>query len=301
VKLPRSDRMRGLIYAVLANLCFSTGGLWVRTIANPPDGFEIVFWRSVAMSAALIVVLLAWHRGRTLTQIRAVGPWGVISAACLAMTFFAFILSVTRTTVANTTITMSLAPLITALAGLLFLGERVGTRTWVAIGVAAIGLATMVVDSISGDGWIGILLALGVPLGLAANVVINRRHGVNVDMVPTVLIAGLLSLPLALALALPIEASPRDIGIMLLMGTIQLACGCLLITLAMRHLPAVEVGLFTLLETVLGPVWVWLAYGESPSSLALLGGALIVGALILNSLLGLSSHAHPSSPPPRQQ
>jgi drug/metabolite transporter (DMT)-like permease len=138
-------------------------------------------------------------------------------------------------------------------------------------------------------------------LGLAANVVINRRHGVNVDMVPTVLIAGLLSLPVALALALPIEADARDISVMLLMGTIQLACGCLLITLAMRHLPAVEVGLFTLLETVLGPVWVWLAYGERPSSLALLGGALIVGALILNSLLGRKSHASPPPPPPPRQ
>jgi drug/metabolite transporter (DMT)-like permease len=295
-----TDRRRGLAYAILANLCFSTGGLWVRTIADPPDGFEIVFWRSVAMSGALIAVLLAWHRGRTLGQIRAVGAWGVISAACLAMTFFAFILSVTRTTVANTTITMSLAPLIVAIAGLAFLGERVATRTWVAIAVAAIGLATMVVDSLSGDGWIGILIALGVPLGLAANVVINRRHGVSVDMVPTVLIAGLLSIPLALVLALPLEAAPRDIGVMLLMGTVQLACGCLLITLAMRHLPAVEVGLFTLLETVLGPVWVWLAYGEQPSSLALAGGALIVAALLLNSLLGRPSHAHAPSPPSRQ-
>lgn len=296
----RHDRRRGLAYAILANLCFSTGGLWVRTIANPPDGFEIVFWRSVAMSGVLLAVLLAWHRGRTLTQVRAVGGWGVLSAACLAMTFFAFILSVTRTTVANTTITMSLAPLIAALAGLLFLGERVAPRTWMAIAVAAVGLATMVVDSLSGDGWIGIAIALGVPLGLAANVVINRRHGVNVDMVPTVLIAGLLSLPLAFVLGTPLEAGPRDIGVMLLMGTVQLACGCLLITLAMRHLPAVEVGLFTLLETVLGPVWVWLAYGERPSSLALIGGALIVGALILNSLLGRPSHAHAPSPPPRQ-
>lgn len=294
------NRRRGIVYAILANLCFSTGGLWVRTIADPPDGFEIVFWRSVAMAGVLIAVLLAWHRGRTLGQIRAVGGWGVLSAACLAMTFFAFILSVTRTTVANTTITMSLAPLVAALAGLVFLGERVATRTWLAIAVAAIGLATMVVDSLSGDGWIGIAIALGVPLGLAANVVINRRHGVNVDMVPTVLIAALLSIPFALVLGMPLDATSRDIGVMMLMGTVQLAGGCLLITMAMRHLPAVEVGLFTLLETVLGPVWVWLAYGERPSTLALLGGTLIVGALLLNSLLGRPSHAHAPSPPPRQ-
>jgi drug/metabolite transporter (DMT)-like permease len=181
---------------------------------------------------------------------------------------------------------MSLAPLFGAIAGLLFLGERVAPRTWVAIGVAATGLTAMVLDSLSGEGFLGILFALGVPLGLAANVVINRRHGGSTDMVPTVLIAGLISLPLALPLALPFEASPRDAAIVLVMGTVQLAGGCVLITLAMRYLPAVEVGLFTLLETVLGPVWVWLAYGEQPTAMALSGGALIFGALLLNSLLG---------------
>ena len=104
-------------------------------------------------------------------------------------------------------------------------------------------------------------------------------------MVPTVLIAGLLSLPLALFFGWPLEAGGRDIGIILVMGTIQLAGGCLLITVAMRYLPAAEIGLFTLLETVLGPFWVWLAYGETPTALAISGGALIVGALILNSAI----------------
>ena len=282
----RTLRRRGLILAVLANLCFSSGGFWIRTLDAPPDGFEIVFWRSLSLTVALFVVLCAWHRQRVVAKILAVGPWGIVSAACLASTFFAFILSVTRTTVANTTVVMSLAPLFGAIAGLLFLGERVAPRTWVAIGVAATGLTAMVLDSLSGEGFLGILFALGVPLGLAANVVINRRHGGSTDMVPTVLIAGLISLPLALPLALPFEASPRDDAIVLVMGTVQLAGGCVLITLAMRYLPAVEVGLFTLLETVLGPVWVWLAYGEQPTAMALSGGALIFGALLLNSLLG---------------
>ena len=287
-------RGRGLLYAVLANLCFSTGGLGVRSLAHPPAGFEIVAWRSMAMVMMLALIIIAWHRGRAFATVRAIGRWGVVSAACLAMTFFAFILSVTRTTVANTTITMSVAPLIAAIAGLIFLGERVAPRTWVAIAVAAVGLVTMFVDSLSGDGWIGIFIALGVPLGLAANVVINRRHGADIDMVPTVLVAGLISIVVALPFTWPLQASARDIAILSLMGSVQLAFGGLFITLAMRYLPAVEVGLFTLLETVLGPLWVWLAYSERPGSLALLGGSLIVMALILNSLLGRPAHA--SSP-----
>jgi len=288
-------RARGLFYAVISNLCFSTGGFWIRSLENPPDGLEIVAWRSIAMVALLTTILVAWHRGRAITTVRAIGGWGVLSAACLALTFFAFVLSVTRTTVANTTITMSLAPLMAAIAGLIFLGERVERRTWIAIAIAAIGLVTMFVDSLSGEGWIGILFALGVPAGLAANVVINRRHGAGIDMVPTVLIAGLISIALALPFTWPLEASARDISIMSLMGSIQLGFGCLLITLAMRYLPAVEIGLFTLLETVLGPVWVWLAYGEQPGSFALLGGSLIVTALILNSLLGRPANAPSSS------
>ena len=281
---PQALRRRGLVLAILANLCFSSGGFWIRTLDAPPGGHEIVFWRSVAMTAVLALVLAVWHRGQMLAKIRAVGPWGIVSAAFLASTFFAFILSVTRTTVANTTVVMSLAPLFGAVAGFLFLGERVALRTWIAIAVAGTGLAAMVLDSLSGDGLAGILFALGVPFGLAVNVVINRRHGQRVDMVPTVLIAGLLSIPVALPLALPFEASGRDIAVILVMGTIQLGAGCLLITLAMRHLPAVEIGLFTLLETVLGPVWVWLAYGEAPTAKALSGGGLIVGALLVNSL-----------------
>lgn len=279
-------RRRGILLAVLANLCFSSGGFWVRSMEAPPDGLEVVFWRSLSMTVVLAVVTLAWRRGDTLRRIRDVGAWGVVSAAFLASTFFAFILSVMNTTVANTAVTMSLAPLMAALAGLAFLGERVAARTWAAIAVAGIGLGVMMLDSVSGEGLLGIVIALAVPAGLAANVVINRRHGGATDMTPTVLIAGLLSLPLALALGWPLDASSRDIGVILVMGAVQLAGGCLLITMAMRYLPAVEVGLFTLLETVLGPVWVWLAYGETPSSMALLGGALIVGALLANSLLG---------------
>jgi len=222
---PRARRRRGIALALLANLCFSTGGLWIRALDVPPGGFEIVFWRSASMTAALAVFLFAWHGRATAARIRAVGFWGFVSACCLAATFFAFILSVTRTTVANTTLVMSLTPLLGAVAGVVFLGERVAVRTWIAIAVAGVGLATMLLDSLSGDGVAGILIALGVPVAFAANIVINRRHGVATDMVPTVLIAGLVSLPLALPLALPLEANPRDAATILAMGMFQLPAG----------------------------------------------------------------------------
>lgn len=282
-----TSRTKGLVLIVLSNLCFSTGGVIVRSVAEPPDGFEVVMWRSVAMAAAIAALLLASHGADVARQMRAVGLAGVLSASFLALTFFAYILSVMHTTVANTTVTMSLAPFFTAIAGLLFLGEQVPRRAWLAMALAAIGLATMVLDSLSGDGMFGILLALGVPLGVAGNVVVNRRLGQHVDLLPTVFVAGVISIAIALPLALPLSASPRDIGVILLMGVVQLAGGCTFLTLAMRHLSAAEVGLYMLLETGFGPLWVWLAHGERPANLALIGGAIIVAALVLNALLAL--------------
>jgi drug/metabolite transporter (DMT)-like permease len=280
-------RRQGLVLIVLSNLCFSTGGLWARTIATPPDGYEIVFWRSIAMIVALTLVLSVQYGRDTPAKFQAIGLWGIVSAACLAMTFFAFILSVMRTTVANTTLTMAMAPFFTAIAGLLFLREPIGRATWLVMAIAVCGLAVMLVDSLSGDGLVGIVFALGVPLGLAGQVVINRRFGVHTDMVPAVIVAGLISIAIALPLAMPLTASASDIAVILGMGIVQLSGGCFFLTLAMRRMPAAEIGLYTLLETVLGPLWVWLAYGEQPANLALLGGALIVGALLINSVASL--------------
>jgi drug/metabolite transporter (DMT)-like permease len=106
-------------------------------------------------------------------------------------------------------------------------------------------------------------------------------------MVPTVVIAGVLSAAVALPFALPLTASLHDVAIMAVMGTVQLGIGCMLMTLATRDLSAAEVGLLSLLETTLGPIWVWLAMGERPSDIALLGGVMVIGALALNGLYGL--------------
>jgi drug/metabolite transporter (DMT)-like permease len=118
-------------------------------------------------------------------------------------------------------------------------------------------------------------------------------------MVPTVLVAGLFSVGLTLPFALPFSATPRDVSILALMGFVQLGLGCLLMTLAARRLKAAEVGLLTLLETILGPLWVWLGVGERPSDLALAGGAVVVGALGANEILGRKRGRDAPAPPLR--
>lgn len=282
----RPNRARGLALMIGAGLCWSTGGLLVRSVETT-EGWEIVFWRSLFMVVSLTMTLLVWHRGHTAAKFAAVGRWGVLTGCFLALTFFFYILSITRTTVANTLVIMSLAPLIAALMGWIMLRERIPGRTWAAMAAALAGMILMFADSLNGDGAIGMLIALGVPLAFTANVMVLRHNSGDIDMVPTVVIAGLISMALALPFAWPLTASVRDITVLAVMGVVQLGLGCMLMTLATRHLKAAEIGLLSLLETTLGPVWVWLWIGERPSDWALIGGLVVVGALALDALFGL--------------
>lgn len=271
---------------VAAGLCWSTGGILVRSV-TVTNAWEIVFWRALFMAVFIGVFLLVRQRGHVMTQIAAVGVPGAIAGGLLALTFFLFILSVTRTTVANTLVVMSTSPFIAALFGRLFLGEHVLRRTYFAMSAGLVGIALMFADALGGGGWSGNLLALGVPLVFGSNIILLRRMGAAVDMVPTVLLAGLIAISIALPMGWPLTASWHDVGVLAFMGFFQLGLGCLLLTLAAPHLSAAEIGLLSLLETTLGPVWVWIGIGERPSDLALVGGSIVVGSLIINELAGL--------------
>jgi drug/metabolite transporter (DMT)-like permease len=280
------SRWRGLLLMIGAGLCWSTGGILVRS-TEVANGWEIVFWRSLFMVLTLAVILTVWHRGAVLRKFVAVGIWGVVTGGFLALTFFFFIIALTMTTVANTLVTMSIMPFVAALLGWVALKEPIRPRTWVAMAAAAAGLAMMFADSLRGDGAAGMLVALGVPLAFAANLIVVRHHAAQADMVPTVVIAGVISALVALPLALPLSASLHDVAILALMGAVQLGIGCMLMTLATRHLSAAEVGLLSLLETTFGPIWAWIGIGERPTDVAIFGGVVVVGALALNGLLGL--------------
>jgi len=281
-----SSRRDGVLLMIAAGLCWSTGGIFVRSVAST-DGWEIVFWRSVFMVAFLFSVLLAWHRGAVWSKIRAIGAAGVLAGALLAATFFFFILSLMRNTAANTFVLMSTGPFFAAVFGWIFLRERVPPRTWTAIAVALLGATLMFADGLDAGRTLGNLLALGVATVFALNVVVLRRMHATVDMVPAVMIAGLISIAVALPFALPLDASPRDLAVLAPMGCLQVGLGCLLMTRATRFLAAREIGLLSLIETILAPLWVWLGVGERPSALALAGAAIVLGALLANEWIGL--------------
>ncbi|HET9042771.1 MAG TPA: DMT family transporter [Burkholderiales bacterium] len=278
-------RRKGVLLMIAAGLCWSTGGIFVRNVASA-DGWEIVFWRSVFMVAFLFAVLTWWHRGAVWSKIAAVGTAGMLSGALLAATFFFFILSLMRNTAANTFVLMSTGPFFVAVFGWIFLRERVPLRTWIAIGVALAGITLMFADGLEAGRSLGNLLALGVPTAFALNVVVLRRMHAGVDMVPAVMIAGLISIAVALPFALPLDPDPRDLAVLAPMGFLQLGLGCLLMTKATRYLSAGEVGLLSLIETILAPLWVWIGVGERPTELALAGGVIVFGALVANEWVG---------------
>jgi drug/metabolite transporter (DMT)-like permease len=298
---PRAHR-RAILMMIAASVCWSSGGLLVRQLSIT-SAWEIVFWRSLAMAifvAGTLVVL----KGRGMPRaVRAVGAPGALSGIFLAGTFFFFIASLTRTTVANTFVLMSVSPFLAALAGRLLLRERVPARTWVAMSVAFGGVVVMFADSVDAGQLAGNLLALGVSCCFALNVTMLRRFRATADMLPTVMLAGVFSLVPAFFLAGTLTATPRDLAVLALMGCVQLGTGCLLMTAASKHLSATELGLLALLEPILGPLWVWALMGERPSPLALTGGAVVLGAVIANEIFAAwrgqrGRAAAPSTPVP---
>ena len=284
------NRARGIVLMLCAGLCWSTGGIIVRSLVLK-DVWEIVFWRALFMAVFLGVLLLMLRGRGALASVRAIGAAGVLAGMCLAAQIYCFILALLNTTTANAFVLMSLSPLFAALAGLLFLRERLAWHTWIAIAFALGGIVIMFGEGLGSGRWLGNLFALCIPFAYACQIFFVRKvqgaHGKAPDLLPTVLTGALIAMTPALWFGWPLEAAAPDIWLLALMGCVQLGLGCWLMTLAVHHLRAAEMGLLALTETILAPVWVWIGIGEAPGHAALAGGVLIVGALAVNAWITL--------------
>ena len=288
----RTQRRRGVLLMIAAPLCWSTAGMLVRNM-DLKDSWEITFWRSLFMTLFVTGVLAAQYRGATLARVCAVGRAGLIASALWALMYVCFILAIGHTRVANVLVLSSIAPFAAALLGGVFLHERVPGRTWLAMMAAFGGITLMFVESINTGGLLGNLIALAIPFAFACNVIILRKMHAQVDMVPTLVLSGLISMALTLPLALPLEAGGKDLGLLAIMGIVQLGLGCILMMLAAPHLAAAEIGLLAVLEIIFGTLSTWLVVGERPGYLALAGGGIVILALVVNELFGLRSAARP--------
>lgn len=279
---------RAVFLMVAVTLMWSIAGVVTRHLEHARS-FEITFWRSFFTVASLMVILPFFQGREVFARIRNGNAALWISGVCWSVMFTAFMIALTLTSVANVLVTMSVGPFLTALFARIFIGYRIPVRTWIAILVAGAGIAYMYAAQVSGGQIAGTLVALCVPLAGAVNWTVVQRsqaRGQNVDLVPSVLVGAVISTLTTLPLAMPLQASGHDIALLALLGLVQLAIPCTLSVVCARVLKAPEIALLASLEVIFGILLAWVGANEGPSQTVLAGGALVIGALVINELVG---------------
>lgn len=276
---------------VLCAALWSTAGVVTRHL-EAARSFEVTFWRSFFTVLSLLVILPLWQGVGTFRRLPWRSAYFWLSGLCWSVMFTAFMVALTLTAVANVLITMAVGPFVTALFTRVVLGHRLPGRTWGAIVVAGLGIGWMYGQQFSLGApnlLVGSLVALCVPLAGATQwTLVQKSHaeGLDLDLVPSVLLGAVISSVLTLPLAWPLQASTHDIGLLAGLGLFQLAIPCALSVICARVLKAPEVALLALLEIVFGILLAWVGASEVPQGSVLLGGTLVLGALVLNEWLG---------------
>ena len=278
-----STHRRGVLIAGAGVLVISPDSLLIR-LAEAGD-WKVVFWRGVFTAACLSLYLGVRHRTGVAALFRAGGNALCFCALLSALATLLFVLSILHTSVANTLVILAVAPFSAAVFTRLFLGEVVPWRTWGAIAAAILGVAVVFMDSLGGGRLLGNLYAVGAACTLGGNLVVLRKSR-DLDMIPSYCLgSALLALccaPMVSGFGLTLDA----LIVFLAMGTI-LAVASALIVVGTRYIPAPEVSLLFVLETVFGSIWVWLALGERPSVYLFLGGAVVIATVVAHSVFGI--------------
>lgn len=277
---------RGMLITTLGVIVLSPDTLLLRLIET--DGMTILVWRGLLMGLTLLAYLALRHRGGVVGEFRRIGRWGLVAAVLFAVNSLFFVTSVMLTTVANTLLIISAAPLFAALWSWLFLREQVRSRTWAAIAAGFAGMLIIFGGSLGGGSLVGDLCAVGTACFLAGNLTV-LRHVRAINMLPALALAGFLFALAALPFAGELALSARDTVLLVLLGVVIVPLSFALITTGPRYLPAAEVSLIMLLEAILGPLWVWLVIGEVPPAATFAGGAVILATLAIHSLAALRS------------
>lgn len=276
--------LRGALLVLGAGATWSIAGIMIRNM-EAASGWQVLFYRSLAFTATLLVVLIHRYRWRLPAAIRAAGPAGVVGGLCLSFSFITNIFGLLNTTVASAVFMQSTQVFFGAVLGWLILREEVRPATWLTMVGALAGVGVMVGDGIADGTLLGNLLALLTGLGIAGFAV-SLRWGHAVDMLPAAMFAGIFTVIGSGLLADGVLVSGHDLILALAMGVFQIGIGFVAFTVGARHVPVSELTLLALSEVVFAPIWVWIGIGEVPSGLALAGGAILVGAVVALVLTG---------------
>lgn len=267
---------------VVSALMWSIGGVISRYFETR-EGFEVAFWRSL-FAALTVAVWLLWRGGpQRLVLLVNAGRTVWLSGLMWAVMFTCFMFALSLTRVANVLITQSLAPVFTALLAGVVLRRPVGGRTWLAVTAAALGIAFMYVFEVSAldeRHWLGVLVALGIPMAGAINWIVVQHAGKSVDLTTGVLIGGSISALCTLPLAWPLGISAHDLVLLLVLGVFQLGIPCIWVVYVARYLTAAQTSLLALLEVVFGILLTWALGGEQPGIPTVVGGMVVLAALV---------------------
>lgn len=282
---------------IAAAVLWSLNGLILRWIGDA-GAFQVLFWRSLGMIPVLIAVQSLYAQRPLLPAIRQAGIAGVIGGGGLVLAFSGAIFAIQSTTIANAVFLFAAAPLMSAVLAFVLLNETVRPATWIAIVIAAVGMFVMVRAGLSLGAGAGNLAAILSATGFAVFTVSLRWARLS-DMLPATLIGAALSLLVSAVLVwgrgesllLPAQATFLAFA----MGMVTIGVGNTLYTIGSRAVPASELGLLSLFEVLLAPIWVWLVLGEGADRATLTGGAILLGAIAFNTLTGVR---HKAMPPP---
>lgn len=261
-------------------LIISTDSLITR--AADADGWTVAFWYGVFTTPAMVIYVLASERGRPMAAIHRSGPLVMVSGLLQMASTTAFILAIKNTSVANVVVIIAAAPLVTAVLAWLILGERTSRRATIAIGLAMAGILLVVSGSFGGGGLTGDLLAVVAITSFGLNLTIWRNRP-EMSRSLVMAIAGVTSALVAAPLAEIFGHRTQTYVLMALMGLILGPLGRVALASATRYLPAAEVSLFAPVETVAASLWAWLFFQEVPPNRTLIGGVIIVGAVLFGT------------------
>jgi len=275
----------GVTLVVIGGVFLSTSGILLRNL-EAASGWQILFYRGLAFSLTLFLLLLLRYRGGIGAAFRAIGRPGLWASLVLGLGSICYVFAILLTTVANAVFIIGAAPLATACVAWLVLGERTSRFGLLAMLLSLVGIGLMFADGLLEGRWSGNLAALAVVASFVTFLLIVRdRRGV--DMLPATCLGGLVMAGVASLFIESYVLSRHDLAIAIAMGCLQFGVGFWCFTVATRYIMASEVALFALTESILGPIWVWIGVGEQPSRLTLAGSAIVLVCVVSYCVNGI--------------
>ena len=276
------EKIPGPIMVFFGALSLSFGGLIVKSFEGSTL-WQILFWRSFFFIVVVLIFLLITYQKRILNALHVSGLPGFIGGIILSIGFVSYVFAMYETTVANTNFIIQTQTLFLAIFGYIFLKEVISKLTLLCIFIAISGILIMLGGSISPGQMTGNLVAFIMPISFAILILIVRKFP-EVDMIPLQLVAGIFAMIIGLLLSPKIMVSPKDIFLGFLAGFFQVGFGFIFITIGARSTPAAFVGIIMLTEAVLGPFWAWMFANENPPLTVLIGGSIVITAVVIQFL-----------------